>query len=402
MSTTATVNTSTEAMSQLQDFTVVCYDFNTVEGQAAKSMFQSYTNAACNSTSNGKYSDYNDATITQAFNQANKMYAVYVPSSLGISIPAGFSLIHTNLETKIASVLLLFTLPSGKGHMLVTRLIGHMKLALADGQITRIECHTQNFAWITGSCQAHHFVSENDDISNQPIHRTNILYFNYFPVQMLDAIPCIANADEKSILNEPCFEHAPHNGHHKIGPLCQSFLEMCRQENIVTEEEWSRSRLDVRSTILRPGQSGNPIGPHGDFIPTEPNTGFFCNPLPNQNLKIILVSTGSPGTRLYTEPFHVTITTSDWTTLWRDANFQKVIYGPDAKYLDTKNGCPVIMNEMNIHTAQLLEAKNLQDGKTACARLFIRLVIYPESRKSEVPTEAARSIPQVYCPVPVM
>ncbi len=370
---------------ELQSFQVEWYDLE--QDKQIKELFLSHTRAACNSAT--KYSDYSNETIETKFQEAKSMYAVLIPSKSGIIIPAAFALMNSDKS----KILLLFTLPAGKGHMMVSRLIGHIKIDVAhDQKLPRLECDTNGFQWISGPCISHNFVKENEMLS-----RTNILYFNVKPAKQLPCMTPTLSTDD--ILEEKTFEHAPitQANFEEFGPVVRGLLKSLLDQKIVNDVDLPRIRIDVRKAMLRDGQSSNPVGVHSDFIPTEEKTGYFCNPVDNDDL-IILVSFGKPGTIVYTSKFGVPITTSDWCKVWREPAFQEHVFGEHAPKFVSQDGCPIIMNNMTLHSAQFLQAEKSQSE----ARLMIRFIVYSPSRQHLVPKKAAKGISQIYTPVAVM
>ncbi|CAH6419280.1 Hypothetical protein HVR_LOCUS481 [uncultured virus] len=371
-------------------FTIITRDLTTVIGKAALNNMRAHVTVSCASCNPGRYTDYSDDQIKEAFDNTNLMFEIYmIDPENAFNVPSGLALI--DVQNRVATIKLLFTLPAGKGHMLITKILAYARSYFSTPNVDTIYCNSYNFSWITGSCIAHHFVKCEGD-SHQ--YRTTILHFNQHEVKKLSSIPELKKATGEQIKMEQSFEHSPYDPSH--GPLYQAFIKNLLDSSVITEDELKRSRSDVRTTILRPGQSSNPLGIHGDFTPREPGTNLFYNPDPNQTLKIIVVSSGSPGTKVYTKPINVPICTNEWTHVWREAQVQNAVVGTNAKYFETESGCPVVFTEMQMHEAQALEARHMSNGETASARVFMRLIIYPKSRKSEVPTEAASSLPQVY------
>lgn len=379
----------------MQEFEVVARKLFTEDGkpdavgQAALRGMRSHVYSACHSSPNGKYSDYSEEQINVAFANCNLLFEMYVPDPLShVKIPAGLALV--NVMHPVATIKLLFTLPGGKGHMLISRLIGYSKNVFAVPEIDKIVCHSHNFVWISGPCSTHRFTKATEEGVYE--YRTNVLHFNQHPIVKLDAVPELAAANTDTIKSEPSFEHAPYSSE-LGGPLYSGFIQHLINRSIITREELSRSRSDVRVTVLRPGQSSNPPGIHGDFTPREPITGYFCNPPPQETLKIVIVSVGKPGTRVYTKPVDLAICTDEWTHLWREDRFDSAVQN---EHFDTDSACPVVFSEMQLHEARALSACDMSLGETASVRVFMRLIIYPESRRSEVPKCAAQSLPQVY------
>lgn len=390
----------------LQEFSVVVRKlFNedgskNKEGQASLLNMKAYVDAACNSTL--KYTDYSSEQINSAFANSNILFEMYVPSSEKILVPAGLAL--ATVKEPIVTINLLFTLPAGKGHMLISRLIGHSRVVFSTPTIDKIVCRSYGFSWIYGPCTSHGFVSVGN---NNYEYRTNILHFNQHPVIKMAPITELVTASSEIIKMEPTIERGPFSlkeffAREEISPeqiqkrpLYSSFISHLLKHNIVTKEELSRSRSDVRVSVLRPGQSSNPLGVHGDFTPRESETEFFCNPEKGETLKVIIVSSGKPGTRIYTKPVNVSICTKEWTKVWREAAVQDCITSSQ-DFFDSESGCPVVFTDMQLHEARALTASDMQTNETASPRIFMRLVIYPKSRLSEVPKESFVSLHQVY------
>jgi len=317
--------------------------------------------------------DYKMETIQAAL--LTSSHLLLVVDNIGQHL--GFAL-YTMTQNQM-QIQIVFTLPRGKGQNLIPRLICILKESYTHiSNLDKVTCNTQAFPWFEGACRANQFYG---DITFE----CNVLHFNYKKVQELEKL----DTEKVDILQETTFEHSPLEGPGvaKFGPLCQQFINLISKR--VSKEELKYARLDVRASIIRAGQNMNPFGIHADFVPKDKN-GFYSQP--KKEDKVFLVSIGAPSTKIYTKPFGIAISSSDWTYIWRHDLFQKNL----TDYIVTKDGIPIEMNSMTLHTAQLYE------GKEAIARLVMRIILFDSSRSDMVPTQFASSLPQVYMMGPNM
>ncbi len=79
-----------------------------------------------------------------------------------------------------------------------------------------------------------------------------------------------------------------------------------------------------------------------------------------------------------------------------------LFYDLNAPYIISQEGCPLIMDNRTLHSAQFLEPKDMTQNQTAVPRLFIRIIVRAPSRMHLVPLKSTISISQIYTPVVVM
>src|SRR3990172_2926726 len=106
----------------MTDFEIITRRSTSPVWKASLANMSAHVNSACNSCPNGRYSDYSDDQIRQAFSTCNVMFEVYIsdPDSY-VKIPAGLALIV--VKDRVATIELFFTLPAGKGKMLISKLL---------------------------------------------------------------------------------------------------------------------------------------------------------------------------------------------------------------------------------------------------------------------------------------
>jgi hypothetical protein len=378
-------------------FQIGWFDFQSNEGKAMRDVFRSHTDAAMKSVT--KYSDYSAAYVDIAFLAAESIYVVSIPSESGFVIPAGFALMSRNK----ARILMLFTLPAGKNNMLVSRLVGHIKLDVAhECRLDRLECDTHGYSWISGPCESHNFIKD-----SQTLSRTNVLHFNIKPVVQLPSILDVSKLSNEDILNETSVEHAPVSldefsqpNLSDFGPITKLFFTACLEQKIFLVEDCKLLRVDVRCSMLRPEQSmiqcpvavsQNPTGAHCDWMETD-EAGYFVNG--KETDTIVLMSIGKPGTKIYTEKFGVAITTQDWCKVWRETEFDKAIKG---SFIETQDAVPIVMDNTTLHSAQFL-----QPQEKPVARMMIRITKFAKSRMHLVPLKKSKGVSQIYTPIEVM
>jgi len=317
--------------------------------------------------SQAKYSDYSEDQVNKAFIEATDLILAFEPSSSPfLTIPLALSLMKRNTIT------LTFTLPAGKGRKIIINVIEETVKLLRPSYDT-ILCQTYGFDWIKSSASYNKF-KELDNTN----HQTYVLKFNTSKPMFYVPIPAFIECNsfkEEPLIENACYDYVMNNG----GPLLKELLN----KNIFTEAQLKNSRFDVRGAILRPGQSQNPLGLHCDFF--KP----CVDPL-----MILFVTNGYSETRIYTEPCITHMAdTNDWYKIIRQPEVASTVSGP---YVVPKKGEPVIFTDTNIHEAKALTKSEMPDGASSIYRLMMRIVVYPDSRKDEIPTGGSIGISQVY------
>lgn len=331
------------------------------------------TLAACHSQA--KYSDYSDEQVVNAFATTTDMIFAAEASSPLFVVPLALILMNVNTIT------LTFTLPAGKGRKIIITMIEEAVKYLRDSDKGHDEilCETHGFGWITSSAAYNKFNPL--PAPTNSLYHTYILRFNVDPLIKHDKIPTIASATVEQLKSETLIENANYeyvkeNG----GKLVKSFLS----EEILTEEEMSRTRFDVRVGLLRAGQSQNPLGVHCDFF----------SPQSSSRLKILFVTNGYSETRLYTEPCMTNMAdVKDWYKVVRQPEVAECV---SKNYVVPEAGQPIQFSDRTLHEAKALRKEQIPTGSECVWRLMIRAVVYPPDRVSEVPKSGSAGVPQVY------
>lgn len=204
--------------------------------------------------SSAKYSDYSEEQVLEAFEIATDLIFVAEQASSLFVVSLALALVNTNTIT------LTFTLPAGKGRKLIIYIIEAIVKYLYQKNYDELLCKTYNFDWIKSSALYNKFKSLSDGNS---VFNTYVLKFNQTKAVEYNLIPSISNATDEELKHETLIENANYEYIKEYGG---NLLKKLLAENILTDEELNRSRFDVRCSLLRPGQSQNPLGLHCDFF----------------------------------------------------------------------------------------------------------------------------------------
>lgn len=321
---------------------------------------------------NQKDTSYTYDQIVNAFSKATQIMIVYHNYEQ-------YSFAFIMHDNQKAIVLLLFTFVQGQ--MLISRMLTLLKEHYSSNQkMNMIQVKTYKFSWIIGPCIANGFIGPDELKSMHILHFNNIPFFTYNKLNSLLEL-------RNQIEHEPCHEHLPIPKNFEtmdcLGPLAKNFLTWCKP--LLTNDEWTRTRFDLRVAMIREGQSLNPLGIHTDFIQKD-KQGFFTNP--KEYAKVILLSIGQPGTKIIINPISIACNVKNWTELWRDILYKDKM--THAKSFILQDAEPILMTNYQLHTARVLETNN------PGLRMMMRLIVFPFEQISEVPTYGTKSIQQVY------
>jgi len=328
-----------------------------------------------------KYSEYSIAQVNSAFDNATDLIFATTYPVEQFPLPLAVILMRRN------SITLMFTLPSGMGNRL-SMLIVEEAVKFLRPQYNTLFIKTYGFTWLRASAEFNKFLKHDDDV-----FKTYILKFNQSPPILHTPVSSLIDvgSDFKAepLIENANYEYAQNNG----GPLLKDLLN----QDILTEDELQRARFDVRGALLRPGQSQNPLGLHCDFFkPIEqPDANVSEDEVkPHEPLKIIFVSNGCNKTLFYTKPVVTHYPeTSDWYKIIKQPEIASAVAGP---CMSPAPGQPIQFSDSHIHEAKALLKSEIPDGASAIYRLMFRIVVYPESRISEVPKGGCEGVSQVY------
>jgi len=344
--------------------------------ESAFKELETLTLAACHSRA--KYSDYSDEQVIRAFASATDMIIAAEGSSPLFMAKLAVVLMQRNTIT------LTSTLPAGKGRKLIISLIEEAVnyIKAKEDAYDCVLCQTHNFDWIHSSASYNKFevVSSGNTVDGK-MYKTCILRFNIDTLINCDKVDALADATVDQVKSEPLIESANYayaSSH--AGYLLKSLLDSSLKREVLTEEELTRARFDVRVSLLRPGQSQTPLGVHCDMSNVEAGG----------RLKILFVTNGYSETRLYTTPCVTTMAgslTKDWFRVMRQHEVQAVTDGSTSSihYTVAKPFYPIIFTDRTLHQATALTKEQMPVGCEAVWRYFIRIIVYPAERLAEVP-----------------